>query len=65
MDTPQLLLGLAVLAGVALFALLAVVPLWLERDVRTPQRLVTQRQPRGGLPVSGPISRTATSPMSV
>ncbi len=65
MDITQLLLDLAVLGGTALFALLAVVPLWLDREARGSQRLATQRQPRGGFPVSGPISRTATSPMSV
>lgn len=62
----QLLLDLAVLAGIALFGLLAVVPLWLDRDAGEGQCFGdTQRQPRGGFPASGPISRTMTSPMSV
>jgi hypothetical protein len=71
MDLTQLLLDLLVLAGVLLFGLLAVVPLWLEgrsRDRQPAQRArlgLTQRQPRGGLPTSGPISRTMTSPISV
>ena len=65
MDIPQLLLDLGVVAGILLFGLLAVVPVWLDREAGSDaQRLDTQRQPRGGFPTSGPISRTVTSPMS-
>lgn len=66
MDLTQLIVDLGVLAGITLFGLLAVVPLWLDGRPGPRQRFgETQRQPRGSLPGSGPISRTLTSPMSM
>lgn len=66
MDLLQLLIDLGVLAGILLFGVLAVVPLWLDGQAQAAQRFGdTQRHPRGSLPGSGPISRTFTSPMSV
>lgn len=66
MDLTQLLTDLLVIAGVLLFATLAIVPLWIEHAAAEPQpRRVNQRQPRGGFPTTGPISRTFTSPMNV